>query len=76
MARPITSWTKLGRLVKESGKPLYYWAAVAEIAYSKMSKYASGAESIPSNHLFRLAQAFGVEPEEIVGVVDETVDAG
>jgi hypothetical protein len=75
VGRPINTKSKLGWLINWSGKPTYYWAAMAGISMTRMKDYISMRKAIPPRHLIALSEAFGVEPEDLVGPSHEGEDA-
>jgi hypothetical protein len=70
VSRQVTDRSKLGLLIRRSGKPMYVVAAEARIAFSQLSRYANLYEPIRPNHVVRLTQYFGVPIDELVGIPD------
>jgi hypothetical protein len=67
--RPLSTKMKLGWLIAHDPeqRPMYMWAAELGIAYSTLQKYVLGLRQINHDHLLIICDAFGVEPEDVIG---------
>lgn len=61
----MSTKTRLGRVLSSTGKPLYYWAGVTGIAYTKLSDYVCGRLPIAPHHMLVLCDTLVCEPEDL-----------
>jgi transcriptional regulator with XRE-family HTH domain len=69
--RRVNTRSKLGALIFQRGLRVYDVCAATRIGYSSINHYNNLRRPIPANHLLKLSQYFDVEPEELIGTVDD-----
>lgn len=68
--RRVNTKSKLGALIFQKGVRVYDVCAATRIGYSSINHYNNLRRPIPPQHLLRLSEYFGVEPEDLIGPVD------
>lgn len=71
MSRQATPFTKLGALLRSQRMTMGKLSAITGINYITLSKYVNAHKPILPQHAFKIADAFGVKPDEVYGMVDE-----
>lgn len=72
MPRQTTNHTKLGRLIRQRKGNMGDLAAATGINYVQLSKYVN-LHAVPTPaHAFKIAEYFGVNPEDVLGMADGT----
>lgn len=69
--RRVNTKSKLGAMIYQRGLKVYDVCAACRIGYSSINHYNNLRRPIPSHHLRVLAEFFDVEPEALIGAVDE-----
>lgn len=70
MPRQTTPHTKLGQLIRASGKNQTQIAADVGIHYIKLSRLANLHDQPTPSQAFKLADYFHVNPEDVIGLAD------
>lgn len=70
MPRQTTNHTKLGRLIRQRPGNMGDLAAATGINYVQLSKYVNQAAVPSPKHRFLIADYFGVNPEDILGMAE------
>lgn len=76
VGRPITTTTKLGWMIHQSGLRVYEVQGLAGISNSMLSDYISNRRNIPPHHLQRLCRLFDCYPEDIIGPRTSSLPSG
>ena len=63
--RPFNTVTKLGQVMERDGWTVNEVSALSGVNARKMSDYLAGRERMNRTHLFAIAEAIQVAPEEI-----------
>jgi hypothetical protein len=66
--RPVSTHTKIGYLIYRSGLRVYEVCGLAGISYEYMTLYTTGRKKMAPHHARSLAEVFGVDPEDVVGL--------
>lgn len=66
MARPFNTSTPLGQFMQSEGYNVMEVSHISGIYVRTLSDYLAGRKPIPDYHLNDLADALGVQPEELV----------
>lgn len=70
MPRRTTNHTKLGRLIRTHPGNMGDLAAKTGINYVQLSKYVNLHATPSPAHAFKIAQYFGVNPEDVLGMAE------
>jgi Cro/C1-type HTH DNA-binding domain len=69
--RRVNTTSKLGAMIHQRGLKVYDVCYGTRLNYSTLNHYNNLRRPIRPDHLRKLADFFDVEPEELVGRVDE-----
>jgi hypothetical protein len=75
MTRKVTTLSKLGLAIRNTGKPMYKVAGETDIAYARMAAYVAMRQSIRIPDLMKLSDYFGLDPEDLIGPNDDVLHA-
>jgi plasmid maintenance system antidote protein VapI len=67
----VNTRSKLGFLIHSRGLKVYDVCAATRIGYSQINHYNNLRRPISPPHLLRLSEYFDVEPEDLIGLVDD-----
>ncbi len=66
-SRPMSDKTRLGWILRNSGRPLYQWCGLFQISPTTMTKYITGAKVISHADMLVICNVLDVDPEDILG---------